>query len=202
MGLIGQSSNWKRFLPKIESKCIFSKLPHILIQHVPQYSTMGVNVINVFNDQKLELLLYVHAQPSHYMGGLSQAPLNLHAPRELPRGVQGFQRVGVDLVVFFRNDCTEVCRSSSPALHFTFPGTSSTGSEPEGNQRHALTYDDLVEGTERFNHRLQISEGSFSDTYKGTVGSETFAVKLFKTVNTLLKMIGAMITNVVVVIII
>ena len=69
---------------------------------------------------------------------------------------------------------------------FILPAPSS-----EGTQRHALTYDDVVGGTEHFHHHLKISEGTFSDTYKGTVGTETFAVKRFKTVSTLMKTIMA-----------
>ena len=157
---------------------------------------------NVFNDQKLEPLLLVHAQPSHYMGGLSRASPEFARATRITLRRSGIPKSGRGSLVFFRNDWTEVCRCSLPALHFTYPGPSSTGSEPEGNRRHTLTYDDLVEGTKRFNHCLKISEGSFSDTYKGTVGSETFAVKRFKTVNTLMKMIVAMIMNVVVIIII
>ncbi|XP_056445306.1 interleukin-1 receptor-associated kinase 3 isoform X4 [Gadus chalcogrammus] len=60
---------------------------------------------------------------------------------------------------------------------------SSTGSEPEGAEGRALTYDDVVGGTKHFHHDLKIAAGSLSDTYKGTLGAETFVVKRFKTGN-------------------
>ncbi|XP_059904479.1 interleukin-1 receptor-associated kinase 3-like isoform X1 [Gadus macrocephalus] len=59
----------------------------------------------------------------------------------------------------------------------------STGSEPEGAEGRALTYDDVVGGTKHFHHDLKIAAGSLSDTYKGALGTATFVVKRFKTGN-------------------
>ncbi|CAL8323144.1 unnamed protein product [Lota lota] len=59
----------------------------------------------------------------------------------------------------------------------------SSGSVPKVTKTRTLTYNDVTEGTEHFHHDLKIAEGRFSDTYKATLGNETFAVKLFKTGN-------------------
>uniref|UniRef100_A0A8C5AY50 Protein kinase domain-containing protein n=1 Tax=Gadus morhua TaxID=8049 RepID=A0A8C5AY50_GADMO len=63
------------------------------------------------------------------------------------------------------------------------PAPCSTDPDPEGAERRALTYDDVVGGTKHFHHDLKIAAGSLSDTYKGTLGTETFVVKRFKTGN-------------------
>ncbi|KAG7261822.1 hypothetical protein CRUP_033733, partial [Coryphaenoides rupestris] len=59
----------------------------------------------------------------------------------------------------------------------------SAGSELKATQRRRFTYRDVLQGTWHFHHQMKIAEGRFSDTYKGTLGEETFAVKLFKPVN-------------------
>ncbi|XP_029016933.1 interleukin-1 receptor-associated kinase 3 isoform X2 [Betta splendens] len=50
----------------------------------------------------------------------------------------------------------------------------------EEKPRPTLTFQDVVEGTRDFHHDLRISEGQFSDVYRGQMGGKTFAVKLFK----------------------
>ncbi|CAL8242353.1 unnamed protein product [Merluccius merluccius] len=71
--------------------------------------------------------------------------------------------------------------SLSFCLFFSsFPVPNSSCSVPTVTQRRTLIYKDIIEGTRHFHHDMRIAEGRFSDIYKATLGTETFAVKLFK----------------------
>ncbi|XP_062238560.1 interleukin-1 receptor-associated kinase 3 [Platichthys flesus] len=51
------------------------------------------------------------------------------------------------------------------------------------NHTAGLTFQDVIEGTRSFHPETRIAEGHFANVYRARIGSNTFAVKLFKQIN-------------------
>uniref|UniRef100_A0A667Y2U6 Interleukin-1 receptor-associated kinase 3 n=1 Tax=Myripristis murdjan TaxID=586833 RepID=A0A667Y2U6_9TELE len=64
-----------------------------------------------------------------------------------------------------------------------FPGNIA-GLTTEGCKQHTITFQDIIKGSKNFHHDMKIAGGHFSDVYRAQTGHKTFAVKLFKQVNT------------------
>ncbi|XP_029902206.1 interleukin-1 receptor-associated kinase 3 [Myripristis murdjan] len=58
------------------------------------------------------------------------------------------------------------------------------GLTTEGCKQHTITFQDIIKGSKNFHHDMKIAGGHFSDVYRAQTGHKTFAVKLFKQVNT------------------
>ncbi|XP_058482030.1 interleukin-1 receptor-associated kinase 3 [Solea solea] len=50
-------------------------------------------------------------------------------------------------------------------------------------QPRVITLRDIIEGTRHFHHDMRIAEGPFASVYRACVGNKTFAVKVFKQIN-------------------
>uniref|UniRef100_A0A667Y9A9 Interleukin-1 receptor-associated kinase 3 n=1 Tax=Myripristis murdjan TaxID=586833 RepID=A0A667Y9A9_9TELE len=62
----------------------------------------------------------------------------------------------------------------------SFPSSPSS----KGCKQHTITFQDIIKGSKNFHHDMKIAGGHFSDVYRAQTGHKTFAVKLFKQVNT------------------